>query len=182
MLKLLFIVFSVSLLASPKAVVFDFGGVMTMQGDRDAIFQHIGYRVKRSNQRPSSFNALVEELIGVNWKMYDLVYELKRQNILVALFSNIDHRSSKVIRNAGLYNSFDLCVLSCEIGVEKPKLRAYEILLQMLDLSSQDVVFIDDRQENIEAARQMGIDAFLFQSLEQVVQELLKRGINFTLK
>jgi putative hydrolase of the HAD superfamily len=165
----------------PKAVVFDFGGVMTERSDRDSIFHYIGTKVKSSKNDISiesiSFTSFIEELIGVNKKMYNLVNQLKNQNVFVVLFSNIDRQSAKTIRDAGFYKPFDLCLLSCEIGAKKPSYKAYNILLNSLSFPIEEIVFIDDIQENIEAAKNLGIDAILFQSPEQIVYELSERGL-----
>lgn len=108
--------------------------------------------------------------------MYALVDQLKEQQIPVALLSNIDERLSKLIRDFGLYEPFEPCLLSCEIGVEKPDLKAYELLVKTLNLPAKDVVFIDDRPENVEAAKTIGLDAILFESEQQLRNELNIRG------
>ena len=109
--------------------------------------------------------------------MYGLVDELREQQIPVAFLSNIDERLSKLIRDFGFYEPFDPCLLSCETGIEKPNPKAYEILLAKLDLPAKEILFIDDRPENVEAAKKIGIDALLFESLEQLRKELLKREL-----
>jgi HAD superfamily hydrolase (TIGR01509 family) len=107
--------------------------------------------------------------------MYTLVNQLKEQKIPVGLLSNIDERLSKLIRDFGLYEPFNPCLLSCEIGIEKPDLKAYEFLLTQLKLPAEEIVFIDDRPENIEAAKAVGLDAILFESELQLRGELAKR-------
>jgi HAD superfamily hydrolase (TIGR01509 family) len=124
-----------------------------------------------------SLKAVMKEAIGVNSQMYALVEELRERQIPIALLSNIDERLSKLIREFGLYAPFNPCLLSCEIGVEKPDPKAYECLLTNLNLPAQEILFIDDRLENVEAARKMGIDALLFESLQQLRQELIKRQL-----
>ena len=118
----------------------------------------------------------MKDAIGVNPEMYVLVDQLKAQQIPVALLSNIDDRLSNLIRDFGFYEPFEPCLLSCEIGVEKPDLKAYELLLKTLNLPAKDVVFIDDRPENVEAAKTLGLDAILFKSEQQLRNELRTRG------
>ena len=67
-------------------------------------------------------------------------------------------------------------LLSYEIGVKKPNPEAFKILLQKLQLSASFVIFIDDRIENVEAAKNQGIDAILFVNPSQLKDELEKRG------
>jgi putative hydrolase of the HAD superfamily len=109
--------------------------------------------------------------------MYDLVLELKGKGIPVALLSNIDDRLARIIREFNLYAPFDPCLLSCEIGLEKPDPKIYEFLLKEMELSATSIIFIDDRAENIEAAQKLGFDAILFTSQNQLQKELKKRGL-----
>lgn len=125
---------------------------------------------------PQTFKTVMKEAIGINPEMYVLVAELKAKQIPVALLSNIDTRLAKLVRDFGLYEPFEPCLLSCEIGVEKPDPKAYQALLDHLSLpTAKGVVFIDDRHENVEAALAMGFDAILFISHRQLHQELDKR-------
>ena len=203
-----------SLIAAPQAVVFDFGGVLTGEPNREDVVNFIqnsfhfskeefekvnlekrqavklgktdeefwiSYAKTKGIKLPSdweeSFRSVMKDAIGVNPQMYVLVNQLKEQQISVALLSNIDERLSKLIRDFGLYEPFNPCLLSCEIGIEKPDLKAYEFLLTELNLPAKEVLFIDDRPENIEAAKAAGLDAILFSSEPQLRNELSKRGV-----
>jgi putative hydrolase of the HAD superfamily len=123
------------------------------------------------------FHSVMKSAVGANPEMFALVERLKGANVPVALLSNIDPRLSKLIRSYGYYELFEPCLLSHEIGVEKPDVKAFEILLKELALPAQDVVFIDDKQENVEAAKKLGIDAIVFESTDQIKSELVKRGV-----
>ena len=121
--------------------------------------------------------AVMKDTIKVNSQMYVLVDQLREKKMSVALFSNVDEHRAAFIRNYGWYEPFNPCVLSCDIGVNKPDPKAYAILLQKLKLPAKDVVFIDDREDNVQAAKELGIDAILFKSEEQVRDELHQRGV-----
>lgn len=214
--KLLFSLFTAcaTLSAAPQAIVFDFGGVMTNEPDRDAVvrflctsfhlstedFERVNQEKRRaiksgktdaefwlqyakdkninlSNDWPKKFNAVMKDAVGVNPNMYALVDQLKEKGIPVALLSNIDDRLARLIRDVGLYEPFDPCLLSCEIGLEKPDPKVYEILLQRMGLPAQEIVFIDDKPENIETAKKLDFDAILFTSQEKLQKELAKRGL-----
>ena len=150
------------------------------QGKTDEAFW-LSYAEKRDIQLPAdwshSFRSVMQDAIGVNPQMYALVDELRDQQVPVALLSNIDERLSKLIRDFGLYEPFDPCLLSCEIGIEKPDSKAYDLLIKTMNLPASEIVFIDDRAENVEAAKKIGIDALLFRSPEQLREELLKRKL-----
>ena len=122
-----------------------------------------------------SYTAAIKASVGTDPAMYAIIDKLKEKKIQVGILSNINDRYVKLIRDFGFYEPFTPCLLSCEMGLEKPDPKAYELLLQALALPGEKVVFIDDKIENIEGAKKFGIDAILFQSAEQVREELVKR-------
>jgi len=123
------------------------------------------------------FRHVLKNAIGINEDMHLLVGELKGKQVPVALLSNIDLRLSTILRELNLYQPFDPCLLSCEIGAEKPDPKAYQATLDVLKAPAHQVVFIDDRLENVEAAKELGLDAILFESVEQIRQELTVRKL-----
>jgi 2-haloacid dehalogenase len=58
----------------------------------------------------------------------------------------------------------------------KPDIRIYELLLERYGLNSEDLIFIDDRKDNIEAAQSLGIIGIHYTSPEKLRQELNKLG------
>lgn len=120
----------------------------------------------------------VKKSVGVDEEMVILIDELKEKQIRVGLLSNINDRYTHLIRSFGFYELFDPCLLSYEIGLEKPDPKIYELLLQQLNLPAKEVVFIDDKLENVEAAKAMGIDAIVFESAAQIREELKLRCSN----
>ncbi len=133
--------------------------------------------VQLPNDWPKLYQGTLKESIGANPEMFALIDELKGKKIRVGLLSNLDNRYLHLIRSNGFYKPFDPCLISCEMGLEKPDPKVYEMLLKTLDCKAEKVVFIDDKVENVEAAKKMGIDAFVFKSPEQVRQELEQRGV-----
>jgi putative hydrolase of the HAD superfamily len=109
--------------------------------------------------------------------MYQLVDELKEKQIPVALFSNVEAHLAHLLKEFGFYDPFSPCILSCEIRVEKPNREAYEYLLQQFDCPPESIVFIDDKRQNVKAARELGIDGIRFESAEQIRKELTNRKL-----
>lgn len=109
--------------------------------------------------------------------MVDLVKELKKQGYQTALLSNVRKSSAQIKRKLGLYDLFHPTILSYESGYKKPDVKAYKLMLDKLNLPPQEVLFIDNRQVNIDAAKALGMDAILFENAEQLTQALKDRGI-----
>jgi HAD superfamily hydrolase (TIGR01509 family) len=68
-------------------------------------------------------------------------------------------------------------VLSSEVKVCKPDPEIYRILLERYHLQAAESVFIDDRQDNVAAAKDLGIHAVLFQTAQQVRRDLKTLGV-----
>ena len=62
----------------------------------------------------------------------------------------------------GLFHGADELFLSYQIGERKPHSYIYRHALSALGASADDCVFLDDRKENVVAARQEGINAHWF--------------------
>jgi 2-haloacid dehalogenase len=75
------------------------------------------------------------------------------------------------------FNMLTGIVLSGEEKVCKPDTQIYKILLERYQLRPEESVFIDDRQENLDAAQKLGIHTILFQTAEQVREDLKGKGI-----
>lgn len=61
---------------------------------------------------------------------------------------------------------------SCYLGVRKPGLKIYEAALQLTQARPEDCVFIDDRPENLEPARQLNMRAVHFVDAEQLRKDV----------
>ncbi|MEM0467283.1 MAG: HAD-IA family hydrolase [Candidatus Thermoplasmatota archaeon] len=76
------------------------------------------------------------------------------------------------------------------LSPEKPNLRAtlkpdkkiYTIMLDRLDLTPGECVFIDDQKTNVVSAVEMGLYGIVFHNITQCVQDLEKLGISINNK
>jgi putative hydrolase of the HAD superfamily len=58
---------------------------------------------------------------------------------------------------------FDHEFYSCRMGLAKPAKAYFTAILSELDVRPDTVLFIDDRQANVAAAREVGINAAIFE-------------------
>ena len=71
-----------------------------------------------------------------------------------------------------IFKLMDGIVMSGEEKVIKPDLKIYHILLNRYQLIPEECVFFDDNINNVTAARNIGIHAIQFQSMEQAKESL----------
>jgi 2-haloacid dehalogenase len=72
---------------------------------------------------------------------------------------------------------FDGIAVSGELGVCKPDPRIYRYLIERHDLDPEEVLFIDDHEANVEAARDLGMTALRFQDPARLRAELAAVGL-----
>ena len=65
-------------------------------------------------------------------------------------------------------------VISYEVREIKPEPAIYQILLQKYDLRAEECVFIDDNEENIRTAQELGFHTVHYRSRQQTNAELAK--------
>ncbi len=61
-----------------------------------------------------------------------------------------------------LSSLFDAVVISYEVQLAKPEPEIYRVALDRLGVPAFDALFVDDRAENIETARELGLQTLLF--------------------
>jgi len=81
------------------------------------------------------------------------------------------------IRRFGLAPIFEAFFSSCWLGVAKPSRRIYELALALAQAEPASTVFIDDRPENVEPARALGLHAIRFTSLPELRTALAGLGV-----
>ncbi|MCW2856777.1 MAG: hydrolase superfamily-like protein [Marmoricola sp.] len=75
----------------------------------------------------------------------------------VAVLSNAPTFLARAVERLDELAFVDTFVFSCDIGVAKPDPEAFQHALRALGLQGEDCTFIDDRAENLAAARALGI-------------------------
>ncbi len=66
---------------------------------------------------------------------------------------------------------------SCYMGLRKPEPAIFLRALDFLNRDPGEIIFIDDRTENVLSASKVGMDAIQFLGAENLRSELKKRGI-----
>lgn len=109
-------------------------------------------------------------------EMIDLAKRWKSQyGLRIVVISNegrelTEHR----IKTFGLSSFVDFFVVSCFIGTRKPDRQVYRLALDLVQVSPQECVYLEDRELFVEMANGMGIRAIHHQDMASTEQALLK--------
>ncbi len=66
----------------------------------------------------------------------------------------------------------DLIIYSHEVRMSKPDRRIYELTCERLGVQPAEIVFLDDYEPNIVAAREFGMHAIFFQETSQAIADI----------
>ncbi|CAA0152008.1 HAD family phosphatase [Tenacibaculum maritimum] len=139
----------------------------------------------------NKFPTIQKEALINAWNAILLDFPLERLSFLKALkaskkyrlflLSNTNDLHISWIQNdwgMKLYHEFKDCFekfyLSHEIHFRKPNRNIYEFVLKENDLMASETIFIDDTQENTDAAKELGIHTWHLLPKEEVT-DLLNR-------
>jgi len=95
-----------------------------------------------------------------------------RVHVRVAALTNNWSFARRLLDDRGIGGDFDLIVTSAEEGLRKPDSRIYRIALERLRVAAEEAVFVDDSEENVEAAKELGLRCVRHRSTLQTLQEL----------
>ncbi|MEP6904987.1 MAG: HAD family phosphatase [Gemmatimonadales bacterium] len=102
----------------------------------------------------------------------------RRGQVRMCIASNeSDELSRYRIRLFGLVEIFDTFLASCWIGVRKPAAIFYDRILAITEARAEESLFVDDREENLVAAKALGFTTIHFQSADQLRRELAAAGL-----
>lgn len=183
-----------------RALIFDCFGVLvsdaltvlceTLANDNPGAVVHIWSLVGQANRGMISADAASTEIaeeFGLSLEQYRAKIsqgELKNQPLLdyivdlrktykTAMLSNIAVGSiGRRFSDEELARYFDLVVVSGEIGVAKPELEAYGITALRLGVKPEECVFVDDRRNYLEGARETGMQTILYEDFDQFKHDL----------
>jgi glucose-1-phosphatase len=101
-----------------------------------------------------------------------------RRSYRVMLLSNTNALHFEMLRETyPHFRHFDDFVLSYEVKAMKPSPLIYQEAVRRAKCRAAECFFIDDIEQNVIAAKEAGLDAVQFESLEQLTAALRSRGV-----
>jgi putative hydrolase of the HAD superfamily len=109
-------------------------------------------------------------------RMLQWAAELQTHGLRTAILSNLPRALGEKLRaTPGFLDPFDHVTFSYELGSIKPEPEIYRDAIRGLGVAPRDVLFLDDRLDNVEGARAVGLVAELFSTWEDFLLHTLPR-------
>jgi putative hydrolase of the HAD superfamily len=122
--------------------------------------------------RMENFTEHFFEQLHPNPRMIEYMRELRGRGYQLAICTNnIREWESRWRAMLPIDEIFDVVVDSAFVGVRKPDPEIYRLTLERLGARAGEAVLIDDVEVNCQGARELGMQAVLFQNSEQAVAD-----------
>ena len=126
----------------------------------------------------------VDEVL-LNWArievfpaVVEVIRDLRATGVLCYLATNQQAFRAEYMRaDLGYDELFDDTFYSCELGLAKPDPAYFEAILERIDRTATETLFIDDNESNVEGAASIGLHVELFprDAGAGVMQEILRK-------
>jgi putative hydrolase of the HAD superfamily len=100
-----------------------------------------------------------------------------RKYIMAALNNESKEINEYRILQFKLRNYFEAFFSSCYLGVRKPDIKIYQRVMEITQRRPSACVMIDDRELNLECARELGLQTIQVKDLAQLKADLAKLGV-----
>lgn len=145
------------------------------QISEEAFFNRLQRRSKQILEGEYYYTAWNQMILDFPENRIQMLRELRSKYRLL-LMSNINITHLRYIKrmlqlhnqNPEFENLFDKVYLSFECGMRKPELEFFNFILKQENILAKECLFIDDRQENIETAIQLGIKSHLHNPADDI--------------
>jgi putative hydrolase of the HAD superfamily len=122
---------------------------------------------------PAQIQSLIAADIAIwmraNPVMMEWARALKNRGLKIAVLSNMPIEISRYMRHhAPWFKDFGYVCFSAEVHLAKPEGAIFHACLKVVRSRPEECLFIDDRAENVEAARALGMQALKFVSVQEL--------------
>ncbi|HKW17230.1 MAG TPA: HAD-IA family hydrolase [Terriglobales bacterium] len=127
---------------------------------------------------PEEFRNFMFSLSKPKSEVLEFARRLASRFVMATINNESRELNAQRIRTFGLAEIFDLFISSCYVELRKPDESIYQLALNLLQKTSGECCFIDDRPVNVAAAAKVGMQTVLMQNPVQLKSELQKLGVS----
>ena len=108
------------------------------------------------------------------------IKSLKTNYQIILHSDNFEAISSDLRENQKLKELFDLIFFSNEIHMNKKNVKAFEYVISKIEKDPSECIFTDDKEANLVAPAEVGINTIKYDNLEQFKKELATFNIKIS--
>jgi len=117
------------------------------------------------------------DIFSLNEDVIDLLPKLKEKYKLYLLSNTNSIHKRYGYQHYEFLKIFDKLFLSHEVGFVKPEKEIYQEIMKYSGIPAEELIFIDDIKEYVEAAKELGWDGIQFIGYQNLLDELISRNI-----
>ena len=145
--------------------------------DEETFWREIAKKLNKPKPKvPSLWYEAFKSAYVPKSDMFSLASSLHAKGYKTALLSNTELPAVDFFHEMG-YDMFDVLVFSCEEEMMKPDRKIYNLTLKRLGSKAERSVFIDDRPDYIQGAKDVRLHTILFENNAQVKDKLTELGV-----
>lgn len=118
----------------------------------------------------------VESWTRLNGETLRVLDEARERGLALSLLSNAPFELADVLSTDPVFEAFDHLLFSSHLGMVKPEPSIFGRAVGILSLRPEQILFVDDKAANVEAARDAGLHAVAFTSPAQLRSDLREWG------
>lgn len=176
-----------------KIIAFDLVGVLVNEKDinlsalEDKLERMFGPNLNDTNYLIKARKIIEDDgdIINITKNLIDKLYKVKdkeifkkikekNKNIKVIIATNHLSIVKDFIKKSFDTNYLDDLIISAEINMIKPNSNFYEYILNKYNISSRELLFLDDNISNINGAKLLGINTIKVEKDTDLLKEISK--------
>lgn len=108
-------------------------------------------------------------------ELFAFIEERLAGRYIIGMLTNSSRSLVERVLPADKLALFDPCLISSDLGRIKPDPEIYREAIRRCDVQAGDILFVDDSQKNVTAAREEGMQALLYTGLRPFVEAVESR-------
>ena len=146
-------------------------------GTKEVLKQLKEYMPKEHHEFLEKFVENWLDALPPNEKMPPIVKEIKAKGLGCFLLSNFPETFEEMPKRVSVLNEFDGLLPSYKVHLLKPDPEFYLCAAKTFGINPSETLFVDDVLKNVEGAKAVGMQGYLFTSAEEFYEFLKQNKI-----
>lgn len=160
---------------NPKAAALREGKMSTKE-----FWQDIAQHFNVNSFDPVQLDEIWFSRYTFDEKLFTYIKELKAKGYKLGILSNtLKERIASHDEKFNFLEAFDYAYFSYEHGLIKPNPEIYLDYCKTFNCNSEEILFVDDKQENLDPAAELGWKTFLYNTNPDALKDFISTGQKF---